>query len=427
MQSTHTYGYATDSWKDRLTSYNGQTITYDAIGNPLTYNNGSAYAFTWEGRQMQTATKGGKTWSYTYNSDGLRTSKSNGSTTYSYKWNENRQLQSMTWNYGYAIFSYDANGMPYSVKNYDAILDVERTYLYITSLQGDVLSIIDASSGATAVTYTYDAWGRLIGKDGTSSDYASIYEYNPLTYRGYIYDSETGFYYLQSRYYDPTVGRFLNADSVLSIHPSSSECNLFRYCNNNPINRIDETGTMAVAVATSGATYAAFVAWLSTLGSANFWNPVGWIILGVIAAGVITWAAVTLYNRWKASAASKTRTLSDVSAKEPVNGKYYLAYIDKSGSLVKIGNAMSFTVALSFLGIKKASGSLSKRYRVSISRPNNVTKEWGIYTTKQIDAKALAIVLGCTASPEVHGSYMYGHYHDIDHLIHIWYGQPIIY
>ena len=376
---------------------------------------------------MQTTTKDSKTWTYTYNSDGLRTGKSNGSAVYTYTWNENRQLQSMTWNYGYAIFSYDANGVPYSVKNYDAILDVERTYLYVTNLQGDVLSIIDASSGATAVTYTYDAWGRLIGKDGTSSDYASIYEYNPLTYRGYIYDSETGFYYLQSRYYDPTVGRFLNADSVLSIHPSSSECNLFRYCNNNPINRIDETGTMAVAVATSGATYAAFVAWLSTLGSANFWNPVGWIILGVIAAGVITWAAVTLYNRWKASAASKTRTLSDVSAKEPVNGKYYLAYIDKSGSLVKIGNAMSFTVALSFLGIKKASGSLSKRYRVSISRPNNVTKEWGIYTTKQIDAKALAIVLGCTASPEVHGSYMYGHYHDIDHLIHIWYGQPIIY
>ena len=376
---------------------------------------------------MQTATKGNTTWTYTYNADGLRTGKSNGSAVYTYTWNENRQLQSMTWNYGYAIFSYDANGIPYAVQNYDAILDEERTYLYITSLQGDVLSIIDASSGATAVTYTYDAWGRLIGKDGTSSDYASIYEYNPLTYCGYIYDSETGFYYLQSRYYDPTVGRFLNADSVLSIHPSSSECNLFRYCNNNPINRIDETGTMAVAVATSGATYAAFVAWLSTLGSANFWNPVGWIILGVIAAGVITWAAVTLYNRWKASAASKTRTLSDVSAKEPVNGKYYLAYIDKSGSLVKIGNAMSFTVALSFLGIKKASGSLSKRYRVSISRPNNVTKEWGIYTTKQIDAKALAIVLGCTASPEVHGSYMYGHYHDIDHLIHIWYGQPIIY
>ena len=233
-----------------MISYNGYTITYDNGGNPLTYNNGSAYTFTWEGRQMQTATKGNTTWTYTYNADGLRTGKSNGSAVYTYTWNENRQLQSMTWNYGYAIFSYDANGMPYSVKNYDAILDVERTYLYITSLQGDVLSIIDASSGATAVTYTYDAWGRLIGKDGTSSDYASIYEYNPLTYRGYIYDSETGFYYLQSRYYDPTIGRFLNADSALFLGISGSlkSLNLFEYCENCPITKIDNIGTFPVQV-----------------------------------------------------------------------------------------------------------------------------------------------------------------------------------
>ena len=252
MQSTHTYSTATDSWKDRLTSYNGQTITYDSIGNPLTYNNGSAYTFTWEGRQMQTATKGNTTWTYTYNADGLRIGKTNGTTTYTYTWNENRQLQSMTWNYGYAIFSYDANGMPYSVKNYDAILDVERTYLYITSLQGDVLSIIDASSGATAVTYTYDAWGRLVGKDGTSSDYASIYEYNPLTYRGYIYDSETGFYYLQSRYYDPTIGRFLNADDTAFLGASGTLLgwNLFVYCENNPVSGFDYSGYFYISYKT---------------------------------------------------------------------------------------------------------------------------------------------------------------------------------
>ena len=153
----------------------------------------------------------------------------------------------MTWNTGYALFYYDADGIPYAVQNYDAILDVERTYLYITSLQGDVLSIIDASSGATAVTYTYDAWGRLVGKDGTSSDYASIYEYNPLTYRGYIYDSETGFYYLQSRYYDPTVGRFLNADDVryLGIGSVSSGWNLYAYCYNSPTNYSDPSGNIA--------------------------------------------------------------------------------------------------------------------------------------------------------------------------------------
>ena len=196
---------------------------------------------------MQTATKDLKTWTYTYNSDGLRTGKSNGTTTYTYTWNENRQLSSMTWNTGYALFYYDADGIPYAVQNYDAILDVERTYLYITSLQGDVLSIIDASSGATAVTYTYDAWGRLIGKDGTSSDYASIYEYNPLTYRGYIYDSETGFYYLQSRYYDPTIGRFLNADDTAFLGASGTAIgwNLFAYCENNPINKVDYFGSLS--------------------------------------------------------------------------------------------------------------------------------------------------------------------------------------
>ena len=244
-QKTDSYGYATDSWKDRLTSYNGSTITYDAIGNPLTYNNGSAYTFTWEGRQMQTATKGNTTWTYTYNADGLRIGKTNGTTTYTYTWNENRQLSSMTWNTGYALFYYDADGIPYAVQNYDAILDVERTYLYVTNLQGDVLSIIDASSGATAVTYTYDAWGRLISKSGTSSDYASIYEYNPLTYRGYIYDSETGFYYLQSRYYDPTVGRFLNADDTQYLGASGTllSLNLFVYCENDPVNLVDSTGT----------------------------------------------------------------------------------------------------------------------------------------------------------------------------------------
>ena len=104
VQSTHTYSTATDSWKDRLTSYNGQTITYDAIGNPQTYNNGSAYTFTWEGRQMQTAAKGNTSWTYTYNADGLRIGKTNGTTTTTYTWNENRQLSSMTWNTGYALF-----------------------------------------------------------------------------------------------------------------------------------------------------------------------------------------------------------------------------------------------------------------------------------------------------------------------------------
>ena len=232
---------------------------------------------------MQTATKGSTTWTYTYNADGLRTGKTNGSAVYTYTWNENRQLQSMTWDYGYAAFSYDANGTPYSVKNYDAILDVERTYLYVTNLQGDVLSVIDSTTGQTAVTYTYDAWGRLVGKDGTSSDYASIYEYNPLTYRGYIYDSETGFYYLQSRYYDPTVGRFLNADEPIllcHLYVDTFSESLYTYCGNNPIENEDFSGYVATPANVIGA----------AIGS----------IIGIIGGNVLgNWLADVLHiNGW---------------------------------------------------------------------------------------------------------------------------------
>ena len=192
---------------------------------------------------MQTATKGNTTWTYTYNADGLRTGKTNGTTTYTYTWNENRQLSSMTWNTGYALFYYDANGTPNSVVIDDGY-DVQ-TYCYVTNLQGDIVGLISAESGDWAVTYEYDAWGNLLDKKGYSSGYAGAYVYNPLTYKGYLYDEETGFYYLQSRYYDSTVGRFLNADDTDYLGASGTAIgwNLFAYCENNPITNIDPNGT----------------------------------------------------------------------------------------------------------------------------------------------------------------------------------------
>ena len=242
-QKTDSYGYATDSWKDRLTSYNGQTITYDSIGNPLTYNNGSAYTFTWEGRQMQSASKGNQTYSYTYNSDGLRASKTVGNTTYHYYWNSGK-LIAMTYDDHYMIFTYTESGTPFSVTCYDAYLDKEYECLYITNLQGDVVGIYDAAKSSMVISYTYDAWGRLVGKDGTSSDYAQLEMNNPLLYRGYQYDYETGFYYLQSRYYDPTVGRFINADEAIcsTAIEEGIQNNLYAYCQNSCINYIDPSG-----------------------------------------------------------------------------------------------------------------------------------------------------------------------------------------
>ena len=254
-QSTASYGYATDSWKDRLTSYNGQTITYDAIGNPLTYNNGSAYTFTWEGRQMQTATKGNTTWTYTYNADGLRTGKTNGSTTYSYKWNENGQLSSMVCGTSSAWFYYDHEGKPLYMEYADGNDECSGTYRYILNLQGDVVGLYDLTRDCMAMTYTYDAWGRELSWSTLNSGYAGLLYGNPLTYRGYIYDRETGFYYLQSRYYAPTIGRFLNEDDTAFLGASGTLLgwNLFAYCENNVVNGSDPFGLFRISTQAAGA------------------------------------------------------------------------------------------------------------------------------------------------------------------------------
>jgi RHS repeat-associated protein len=111
-------------------------------------------------------------------------------------------------------------------------------YYYLLNAQGDVVGLID-STGALVVQYTYDAWGRLISTTGTLATTLGVN--NPLRYRGYVYDTETGLYYLQSRYYNPEMGRFINADSQLTSR-SVTGLNLFAYCNNNPVIYVDTSG-----------------------------------------------------------------------------------------------------------------------------------------------------------------------------------------
>ena len=193
---------------------------------------------------MQTATKGNTTWTYTYNADGLRTGKTSGSTTYSYKWNENGQLSSMVCGTSSAWFYYDHEGKPLYMEYADGNDECSGTYRYILNLQGDVVGLYDLTRDCMAMTYTYDAWGRELSWSTLNSGYAGLIFNNPLTYRGYIYDRETGFYYLQSRYYDSTVGRFLNADDTnyLGISGTVIGWNLFSYCYNDPINYTDRFG-----------------------------------------------------------------------------------------------------------------------------------------------------------------------------------------
>ena len=94
--------------------------------------------------------------------------------------------------------------------------------------------------GAVVTEHTYDAWGNVLTTTGSLA--STVGRYNPFRYRSYYYDSETGFYYLQSRYYDPTVGRFLNADGIVGANGGAQGYNLFAYCNNNPIACVDYSG-----------------------------------------------------------------------------------------------------------------------------------------------------------------------------------------
>ena len=110
----HTYTYGDSQWGDLLTVYDGQSITYDTIGNPTSYYNGTRWSFSWEhGRELTTASNGSSTWTYTYDANGMRTKRTNGSTTYEYVYNGSRLTQ-MTINESGTVrtlyFVYDASG-----------------------------------------------------------------------------------------------------------------------------------------------------------------------------------------------------------------------------------------------------------------------------------------------------------------------------
>lgn len=225
------YSYGDTEWGDLLTAYDGVAITYDDIGNPLS---DGTWTYTWKyGRQLASMTSGTTTWNYTYDANGMRTGRtSNSGTTYTYVYNGS-QLSRMTYGSNTLIFAYDASGSPMTVTY------AGNTFYYVTNLQGDVIAILN-SAGTAVVQYTYDAWGKVLTTTGTMAPTLGLI--NPLRYRGYVYDRETGLYYLQSRYYNPTWGRFISADNYPSTGQGLIGNNMFAYCGNNPVIRMDASG-----------------------------------------------------------------------------------------------------------------------------------------------------------------------------------------
>ena len=220
---TITYEYGDANWRDKLTAVNGNAIAYDAIGNPL---NDGTWTYTWQNdRQLQKMQKSGVTAEFVYNADGLRVQKTVNGVATKYTLH-GKNIVHMTSGTDELHFFYDAQNRP-AVVVYNGV-----PYAYVKSLQGDIVAILD-ENGNTVVSYGYDAWGAPLWCTGERAE--TLGKVQPFRYRGYVFDEETGLYYLRSRYYNPQCGKFINADVIISG-------NLFTYCYNSPVKRVDTCG-----------------------------------------------------------------------------------------------------------------------------------------------------------------------------------------
>ena len=248
---------------DKLLSYGTEAFTYDELGNPTVYRN---RALTWEkGRQLKTIKNGsGTTTTFVYDGQGRRNSK-------------------QTESEAEIVFTYGSDGRLLRQRNsigsvemkfiYDekGLIGVDyqgECYTYRKDILGNILGILD-KNGKLVVRYRYDAWGKhktecldkVDGKEvfkeisGSISEeylrYKTFAANNPFRYRSYYYDTETGLYFLQTRYYDPEIGRFITIDDISYLAPDTiNGLNLYAYCNNNPVMNVDPEGNSSVSMST---------------------------------------------------------------------------------------------------------------------------------------------------------------------------------
>ena len=364
------YVYGDSNWKDKLTSYNGQTITYDAIGNPL---NDGTWTYTWQaGRQLKQMSAEGTSVSFKYDHNGMRVQKVVEQswypeiTNYTY---HGKILTHMTVNYtdfdevthqDEMHFFYDAQSRPVKVEFNGTV------YTYLPNLQGDIVGILD-SNGSLVVEYMYDAWGKPLSTTGTLAD--TLGKRNPFQYRGYVFDEETGLYYLRSRYYNPAWKRFVNVDAVEHIPESILFNNLFTYCSNAPTLQVDsdgEIGSLAIGLlgavsAFANAAASAVSAAIATVASIVT-APVVTVALGVVvgvAAVATVVNVVTTIHRYSSrpKTAEQTAEKSLTKTYEKINREsnrydYWIARFVRLGNGVETfipAAGINWTTAISVL------------------------------------------------------------------------------
>jgi RHS repeat-associated protein len=246
IKKNETFTYRSDGWKDQILSWNGYRYTYDAGGNPTLLR---GVPLTWgEGRRLKKVSLSWGTVDFAYDSDGKRVKKISGNTETKYYYNGSilsglvRTTAGSTGTTKTTVqFVYDAEGKPFLLR-----FNGKTDYFYLYNGLGDVVGLVD-SSNQVVVRYQYNSWGKVTSTQDTSG--VSLATLNPFRYRKYVYDPETGLYCLGSRYYDPEVGRFVNADDTDVIFAKPQELgskNLYAYCDNNPVAREDYAGEFPI-------------------------------------------------------------------------------------------------------------------------------------------------------------------------------------
>ena len=385
---TYNYEYNNPEWEDQLTKFNDEVITYDKIGNPLSIGEST---LTWKvGRRLTTYTKGDLNISYDYNVDGIRTSKTvNGQTT-------NYILEGKN-----IIVEENPKGMLYYIYDNNEIIGLKynnQTYFYKKNLQGDIIGLYN-SNFEQIVTYTYDSWGKVITVTDTNgneiTDESNIALINPFRYRSYYYDKETELYYLNSRYYNPTWGRFINADGILG-NLGVIFYDLYNYCDNNPINRKDSQGSFwteikeiinsVVDVIKSLSPVYAGIGGVTVIdGPLPFADAVAAIGAVVLTVGVIGYAT------YKELTTDKTDTKVDVKDPEPKLTPIYRWHGTNPGNYVPRKTDHESNGCLSFSIIPKSDSGMTTMEAVNAT---------GILTAR-IDGKNPTHVAVCPTNATV--------------------------
>ena len=401
-----TYAYSSGDLSDLIDlkryTYDSQNrrtdLGYDANGNINEFNGN---ALIWSGRRLTEVADVNNSILYTYNHNGIRTSKNVNGVVVNYTVDENNNITEQTDGTNTMKFVYDSSGSPvYFIYN-------DTTYYYEKNLQGDIVAILDGS-GNTVVEYSYDIWGKLLNISGTLT--TSVGAANPLRYRGYYYDSETGFYYLQSRYYSPDLMRFISQDdpvlSNLQGEPLGS--NLYVYCNNEPVRHKDPTGHIVLVddLAILGIAVTAIMAlnlltsYMSTPQFQQSWcNFTSAISIGLNRI----WSRITVLFQKATTVVNKAVETNIAKAKAIIQGKRHQDYYWIASKVTFKRKNVSRTTYFPCIPISKAAAIAYVRCGGDV------------FASSSASARRLAIAINGypPVGPEKHGSglgYFY-HYH----------------